>query len=138
MWVFGVISTATRPARGYYEVVARRDRVTLLLILARCLQPGSEVYTHDWGAYRNLEQHLPNHVCRHCVVVHANNFVDPETGVHTQEAESAWANLKGPLKAWRGISRNDLQAYLDDRMWRQWRDLDSIIGNFLTGIVVPV
>lgn len=131
MWVFGVISTATRPARGYYKVVASRDRATLLPILERCLQPGSEVYTDDWGAYRNLEQQLPNHVARHRVVVHADNFVDPVTGVHTQEAESAWANLKGPLKGRRGISRDDLQAYLDDRMWRQWRGQDCIIGNFL-------
>lgn len=131
MWVFGVISTATSPAKGYYEVVASRDRATLLLILEKCLQSGSEVYTDDWGAYRNLEQHLPNHVARHQVVVHADNFMDPVTGVHTQEAESAWANLKSPLKGWHGISRDDLQAYLDNRMWRQWRGLDSIIGNFL-------
>lgn len=131
MWVFGVISTATSPAKGYYEVVASRDRATLLPILEKCLQSGSEVYTDDWGAYRNLEQHLPNHVARHQVVVHADNFMDPVTGVHTQEAESAWANLKSPLKGWHGISRDDLQAYLDNRMWRQWRGLDSIIGNFL-------
>jgi len=131
LWVFGVISTATRPARGYYEVVESRDRATLLPILQKCLRPGSEVYTDDWGAYRNLEQHLPNHVARHRVVVHADNFADPVTGVHTQEAESAWANLKGPLKGRRGISRDDLQAYLDDRMWRQWRGLDNIVTNFL-------
>ena len=57
--------------------------------------------------------------------------MDPATGIHTQEGESAWANLKMPLKAQRAISRDDLQAYLDDRMWRQWRGLDDIIANFL-------
>ena len=131
MWVFGVVSTATRPARGYFEVVAHRDRPTLLPILAKCLSPGSEVYTDEWGAYQNLDQHLPHHVARHQVVVHADHFVDPVTGIHTQEAESAWATLKNPPKARRGISRDDLQSYLDDRMWRQWRGLDNIIGNFL-------
>ena len=131
MWVFGVISTGTRPARGLYEVVASRDRATLLPILRKCLQPGSEVYTDDWGAYGNLRRHLLNHIARHHVVVHADNFVDPVTGVHTQEAESAWANLKEPLKRRRGISRDDLQAYLDDRMCRQWRGQNSIITNFL-------
>ena len=40
--------------------------------------------------------------------------MDPVTGIHTQEAELAWANLKMPLKTQRGISRNDPQAYLDD------------------------
>ena len=131
MWVFGVMSTATSPAKGYYEVVRHRDRATLLPILAKCLQPGSTVFTDDWGAYRNLPRHLPNQVARHQVVVHADNFVDPVTGVHTQEAESAWANLKIPIKARRGISRVDLQAYLDERMWRQWRGLDNTIANFL-------
>lgn len=96
--MFGVLSTATRPAKGYFQVVQRRDRDTLLPILAKCLQPGSEVVTDDWGAYRCLEQHLPNHVSRHQVVVHADNFVDPANGVHTQEAESAWNNLKIGVK----------------------------------------
>ena len=137
--MFGVLYTASiiiiiiiiSPAKGFYQVVRRRDRATLLPILAKCLQPGSTVYIDDWGAYRNLQRDLPNRVARHRVVVHSENFVDPATGFHTQEAESAWANLKMPLKARRGISRDDLQAYLDDRMWRQWRGLDDIIANFL-------
>lgn len=129
--MFGVLLTATRPAKGYFQVVQRQDRDTLLPILAKCLQPGSEVVTDDWGAYRCLEQHLPNHVSRHQVVVHADNFVDPANGVHTQEAESAWNNLKIGVKNRRGTEAKDLQAYLDDRMWRQWRGGESIILNFL-------
>ena len=46
------------------------------------------MYTDDWGAYRNLQRDLPNRVARHRVVVHSENFVDPATGIHTQEAES--------------------------------------------------
>jgi len=45
-----MISTATRPAKGYYEVVTSQHRTTLLPILERCLQPGSEVCTDDGGA----------------------------------------------------------------------------------------
>ena len=131
MWVFGVLSTMTRPARGYYQVVERRDRATLLPILAKCLQLGSEVYTDDWGAYQGLERHLPNHVSRHRIVVHSDNFVDPTNGVHTQEVESAWNNLKLGVKNRRGISIDDLQANLDNRMWRQWRGGERVITNFL-------
>ena len=131
MWVFGVLSCDTRPAKGYFEVVTKRDRDTLLPILAKCLLPGSEVHTDDWGAYEGMEQHLPNHVARHRVVVHADNFVDPVTGVHTQEAESAWANLKAPIKQRRGIPTEDLQVYLNERMWRQWRGQNEVIANFL-------
>ncbi|XP_068712188.1 uncharacterized protein [Montipora capricornis] len=130
LWVFGVISCATQPARGYYQVVDRRDRETLLPILAQCLQPGSEVHTDDWGAYYNLTRHLPIHVARHRVVVHADNFVDPVSGIHTQEVESAWANLKLAVKKKRGINREDLQSFLNDRMWREWRGGENIITSF--------
>ena len=61
------------------------------------------------------------------VVVHADNFMDPAT----QEAESAWAALKGPIKQRRGISREDLQVYLDERMWMQWRGMNNVIANFI-------
>ncbi|CAH3023529.1 unnamed protein product [Porites evermanni] len=61
-------------------------------------------------AYDNLECRLPNHVTHHHIVVHRENFVDPATGVHTQEAESAWANLKLPIKGRRGIECHDLQT----------------------------
>ena len=86
----------------------------------------------DWGTYENLEQHLPNHIAWHRDIVHAENLVDPATRVHTQEAELVWANLKAPKKTQRGIlhDNDDVQVYLDDRMWRQWQGLDNIIGIF--------
>ena len=36
--------------------------------------------------------------------------MDPVTGIHTQEAELAWANLKIPLTTQRGISREEYPA----------------------------
>lgn len=118
--MFGVVTTEFHPARGYFQVVRRRDRRTLLPILARCLQPGSEVHTDDWGAYMGLDRHLP-HVARHQVVVHAHNFVDPVTGVHTQEIESTWNRLKWHIKNVKGVRSQDLQLFLDERMWKDWR-----------------
>ena len=48
-------------------------------------------------AYRNLERHLPTLAAQHHMVVHSQKFLDPTTGVHTQEAGSAGNNLKGPV-----------------------------------------
>ncbi|KAK2557526.1 hypothetical protein P5673_020277, partial [Acropora cervicornis] len=118
-WVFGIITAEYSPARGYFTVVDRRDADTLWPIIDQCILPGSEVQTDDWGAYRGLTR-LAN-VQRHRVVVHARNFVDPRTGVHTQEVESCWSQLKLGLKRRKGIRRKDLQSYLDEMMWRQWR-----------------
>ena len=41
--------------------------------------------------------HVPN-VQTHRVVLHAANFVEPITGVHIQEVESAWNQLSTKLK----------------------------------------
>ena len=84
----------------------------------------------EWGTYRNLEWHLPNHIGQHHLIVHHNNFIEPATGVHTQEDKSAWNNLKGTVEDRRGMPREVLQSYLNDRMWRQWRGLDNIMANF--------
>lgn len=128
--MFGIVTTEFTPSRGYFQVVERRDRATLLPIIERCLRPGSEVHSDDWGAYRGMDRVLAN-VAQHRVVVHARNFVDPNTGVHTQNVESAWNTLKLGIKAKKGIRRCDLQAYLDERMWRQWRGDVNVIQTFL-------
>ena len=51
-----------------------------------------------------------------------------------QEAESAWAVLKGPIKNKRGSLKEDLEASLDERIWRQWRGLNKIKTNFLLAL----
>ncbi|XP_068733300.1 uncharacterized protein [Montipora capricornis] len=102
-WVFGMVTTEFSPARGYFEVVDRRDAATLHPIISRCVRPGTEVHTDDWASYRNLDQRI-NNVGAHQVVVHRRHFVDPATGVHTQEIESCWNNLKLGLKTHRGMS----------------------------------
>ena len=58
------------------------DRATLMPILQRVLLSGTEIHSDDWGAYSNLPAHAPT-VQTHRVVVHAANFVDPVTGMHT-------------------------------------------------------
>ncbi|XP_067045514.1 uncharacterized protein [Acropora muricata] len=131
VWVFGVISTEYSPCRGYFCVVERRDRATLTQILQRVLLPGSEVHSDDWAAYRNLHVHVPN-VTVHRTVVHQDNFVDRVTGIHTQEAESAWARLKYHIKKEKGIRHGDIRDFLNEQMWRDWRGLDSTFENFIT------
>lgn len=107
-WVFGIITAEYSPARGYFTAVERRDADTLWPIIDQCLLPGSEVQTDNWGSYRGLTR-LAN-IRRNRVRWHAYNFVDPRTGVHTQEVESCWSQLKLGLKWRKGIGRKDLQS----------------------------
>ena len=123
-WVLGVIFMAYTPCRGYFQVVQRRERATLGPILDRVLLPGSEVHTDDWRAHRDLERHVPN-VHLHQAVLHVDNFVDPVTGINTEEVESAWNRLKYVIRREKGIRAGDLQGFLDEKMWRGWRGLDE-------------
>ena len=123
-----------RPCRGYFQVVERRDRITLTQILQRVLLPGAEVHTDDWGAYRNLHHHVPN-ITVHRTVTHQNSLVDLLTGLHTQEAESAWARLKYHIKREKGIRKPDIQAFLDEQMWVDWKGLDSVFDYML--VLIP-
>ncbi|XP_048588467.1 uncharacterized protein LOC5521641 isoform X1 [Nematostella vectensis] len=119
-WVFGLVTTAFQPCRGYYTVVNKRTREVLAPIIQEVLQPGSVLHSDDWGTYRNITAHAPN-VSSHRVVVHKDYFVDPVTGVNTQEIESTWARVKRMVKSKKGIPTADLQSHLDEVMWRQWR-----------------
>ena len=96
-------------------MVERRDAATLHPIIARCVRPGTEVHTDDWAAYRNMDRQI-NNVAAHQDVVHRRHFVDPVTGVHTQEVESCWNNLKLGQKMRRALNREDLRAFLDQQM----------------------
>ena len=129
-WVFWILSTESSPCRGYFQVVPRRDRATLAPILQRVLLPGSELHSDDWPGYRNIVAHVPN-LSLHQVVVHRENVVDPVRGIHTQEAEAAWSRLKYYIKREKGIRGYDLQAFLNEQMWRDWRGLGNDFENMI-------
>ena len=98
----------------------RRDKTALHPIISRCVRPGAEVHSDDWASYRQMDRKV-NNVSAQQVVVHRLNFVNPVTGVHTQEIESYWNSWKLGQKTRRGIRREDMLSYLDEQMWRQWR-----------------
>nr|XP_058968487.1 uncharacterized protein LOC131794942 [Pocillopora verrucosa] len=129
-WVFGVVPTRYSPARGYFEVLERRDRASLIPILQRVLLPGTEVHSDDWGAHFNITAHAAT-VQTHGVVVHAANFVNPVTGVHTQKEESAWSRLKYKVKMRKGVRNYNLQSFLNEHMWRDWIGEADVFNNII-------
>ena len=106
------------PARPYLQLVRRRNAATLLGIIRRQVQPGSNVYTDQWAAYRQMQRQLG---LNHRTVNHSLHFVDPVTGVHTQHAESNWSAAKEKFKKMKGNTNpNFLIEYLREFMWRRW------------------
>ena len=97
------------------QIVPQRNAATLLPIIQEHVAPGTIVHSDEWKAYSKISQ-LP-HVSSHEVVNHSVNFVDPATGVHTQNIESYWNNAKHKLKRMKGCHADQLPSYLDEYMW---------------------
>ena len=116
-WVFGMVDTSQTPALGVMTMVAQRDAATLLPIICRHVRPGSIVWSDEWAAYRRIQQQTP--ASQHQTVNHSIHFVDPTTGVHTQNVESYWNRVKTKFKRMKGVQETMLASYLDEFMWRE-------------------
>ena len=57
---------------------------------------------------------------------HSVEFVDRQTGVHTQNIESYWNRTKIKQKRMRGCHKSHLVSYLDEFMWREGMALELI------------
>jgi len=116
VWVFGMVDVSHTPALGYMQIVPQRDARTLLPIIQQHIRPGTIVQSDEWRAYNRVQQLNP---VAHQTVNHSITFVDPVTGVHTQNAESYWNRVKTKFKRMKGVHELMLSSYLDEFMWRE-------------------
>ena len=112
-----MVDTSRAPALGYMEIVQRRDAATPLPIIQAHTAPGTIIHSDEWVAYRQV-QGLPT-ITLHGVVIHSLHFIDPTTGVHTQNIESYCSRVKTKLKRMRGCHEHQLPSYLDEYMQRE-------------------
>ena len=102
---------------GYMQIVPDRPAQTLLPIIQRYTLPNTTVHSDQWQSYSRV-QTLPN-VSSYSTVNHSLHFVDPTTGVHTQNVESYWGRVKLKFKRGKGCQASQLPSYLDEFMWRE-------------------
>lgn len=115
IWVFGIVDTSFTPSRGYLSVVPNRSEENLYPIIESVVLPGTIIWSDSWAAYRNISSRLR---FEHGMVNHSLNFVDSQTGIHTQNIESYWNKQKMRIKKMMGIQKDKLQLYLNEWMWR--------------------
>ena len=76
------------------------------------------ILSDEWRGYLNIES-IPGGNYAHETVNHSQNFVNPENGVHTQNVENLWRNLKLKFKRMLGVHANHIESHIDEFLWRQ-------------------
>ena len=101
----------------------RRNADTLLPLLKMHVAPGTTVISDGWAAYGGIDRirelQTGNPAYSHFVVNHSENFVDPDTGAHTQTIEGTWSHFKARHKEERGTARHLFETYLYQFLWRK-------------------
>ncbi|KAG0424852.1 hypothetical protein DMUE_6071 [Dictyocoela muelleri] len=105
VWVFGVVERGT--GRCYIQVVNDRKRKTLENIISKIVEESTIIVTDQAKAYNKLS----DIGFKHFTVCHKKNFVDPETGAHTQTIESLWNHFKKKKHLEYGIAKTRLESY---------------------------
>ncbi|KAI5151378.1 hypothetical protein ENBRE01_2100 [Enteropsectra breve] len=89
-WVFGGIDVTTNDV--FLKVVPNRQKITLEPLIEKHIAHGSDVHSDKHKTYLSIFKNNPNY--NHSYVNHELYFVDPVTGVHTQNIENLWSQFK--------------------------------------------
>ena len=129
VWVLGGVER-TAERKTFLKIVEKRDAQTLLEAIAMNVKVGSIVYTDGWRSYNGI----PLLGMQHLSVNHSRNFVDPNTGVHTNTIEGTWHGIKINLST-RHRTESMINGDLLEFIWRRnnngnlWQAFMEMITN---------
>ena len=90
-WLFGI--TQKDSHKIHLQFIPNREKIMILPIIYRHVRQGSEINSDGAKCYKSLI-HMGY---THNVVIHKYEFVTDE-GIHTNNIENVWSNLKSVLK----------------------------------------
>jgi len=114
VWLLCIVDTSFVPSKGFCCIVENRSAACLLPIISNVVRAGSTIYTDDFKSYLGLSG-LNEY--SHMSVCHKYNFVDPVTGVHTQNVESFNNKIKRKIKSMNGLDDNSCKMFLQEFMF---------------------
>jgi transposase-like protein len=126
VWLFGLIDRATN--KCFLTIVPNRKKETLLKIIKEKCLDYTTIMSDKWSAYGSI----PELNFKHLTVCHSKNFKNPITGACTNAIEGLWSQFKKRIKEMNGVSRSQLQSYIDEFMFRQNYCEGDNINTFLS------
>ncbi|VDM05955.1 unnamed protein product [Schistocephalus solidus] len=105
------------------------------MVITKWVAKESVVVTDEWNAYSRL----PKEGFKHLTVNHSKNFVNPQTGMHTNSIEDYWSRLKRKMSETGPHSGRAIWAHLDEAQNRLWYglkcdNLSQALGTFVSHI----
>lgn len=122
VWVFGGIER-TKEKKCFVKVVHDRTAKTLHDIILKHVAPGSIIHTDLWKGYLGITELGMIHK----TVNHSENFVDPNTGVHTNTIEGLWNGIKIQISS-RNRTKDAITNHLLEYIWRKKNHNDPWAG----------
>jgi transposase len=108
-----VFALVERDGRVRARVIPNSSGPTLCAVVQENIEPGSTLYTDEWGGYRTLGDAYDHRTIRHRDRI----YVDGTT--HTQTVEGFFALSKHAIRGvHHGVSTRWLQGYLNEYAWR--------------------
>ncbi|XP_056465385.1 uncharacterized protein LOC130404594 [Gadus chalcogrammus] len=133
-WVFGMLQIKRSDRRPILRLVQRRNKETLVPIIKKHVKHHSLVVSDEWRAYAGLA----TEGYRHVRVNHSQHYVDPQTGLHTQNLERAWQTYKKEIWRMRGNrSEKALKEQLCFIEWTYWlarKNSEGVLGRLVKDI----
>uniref|UniRef100_A0A0K0EUJ5 DDE_Tnp_IS1595 domain-containing protein n=1 Tax=Strongyloides venezuelensis TaxID=75913 RepID=A0A0K0EUJ5_STRVS len=115
VWIFGGVCLET--GECFLVAVPNREFKTLTSVILERIKESSTIYSDCWRSYKTSEHEAQGF--EHFRVNHKYNFMDPESGAHTQTVERMLGSAKWRNKKHRGTNRYMLDSYLAEFIWRK-------------------
>lgn len=122
-WLFGGIERHTK--KMFVIPVPSRKSDVLLPLIRKYIAAGSIIYSDCWKAYDQIDKTI----YQHGVVNHSKNFVDPDTGIHTQNIERLWRDIRGNIPRY-GRREYHFEYYLAEFAFKRTFDFDKRLDAF--------
>ncbi|XP_071629481.1 uncharacterized protein [Temnothorax longispinosus] len=104
-WIFGGYERGSK--KIFIVPVQDRTKTTLLACIKKWILPGTTIMSDCWKSYNCLN----NEGFQHATVNHSLNFVDPESGAHTQHIERVRREVRGNIPRY-GTREDHVLRYL--------------------------